>query len=68
MADYHGINKRAVIIPIVIVLSALLTVGSTNPIGGRWGTLHLSPIDVLLADFASVVGAVNAEVGVRSVT
>ena len=68
LADYHGSNKRAVIIPIVIVLGTLLAVGSAHSIGGRWGTLHLSPIDVLLDDFASVVGAVNAEVGVRNVT
>jgi hypothetical protein len=64
----NGRSKRAVIIGIIIVISALLAVGSTNLVGGRWGALRVSPINVLLADFAAAIGAVNSEVGVRGVT
>jgi len=66
LAD-HG-SKRTVIIPVVIPISALLAIGSAHFIGGRRGAYRLSPINVLLADFASIISAVNSEVRVRGVT
>ena len=65
LADDHGITKGAVVIRIVVILTALLALwSSTHAIGSWWGTNHFSPIDILLADVASVIRAVNTEVGI----